>query len=121
MRFHAADYRRDVLPGGFDAVVYAGALHQETPATAAALVANVRRSLRPGGRAFVIDLMLDDDRTTPAFSALFQLNMMLQRPGSRVFTAGEAVGLLHEAGLVGIETHAVDGTPYRIVSGACVH
>ncbi|HEX8324822.1 MAG TPA: methyltransferase [Tepidisphaeraceae bacterium] len=115
LSFHPADYRQDPLPGPFDAVVYAGALHQETPASAADLFAKLRHATRPGGRVFIVDLMLDDDRTAPAFSALFQLNMMLLRPGARVFSVSEVIAVMRDAGFVDVSAEPVDATPYRIV------
>ena len=116
LAFHPANYRTDALPSPFDAVIYAGALHQETPASAAELFGKIRRSLTPGGRLFVVDLMLDDGRTSPAFSAMFQLNMMLLRPGARVFAANEVIALLREAGFCDIAAASAGESPYRVVS-----
>lgn len=115
LNFHSADYRADVLPPA-DVMIYAGALHQETSESAAALFAKVRRGLPPGGRFFVIDLMLDDGRTSPAFSAMFQLNMLVLRPGARVFETGEVTRLLAAAGYNGVQTMQAGGTPYRVVA-----
>ncbi|MGC4032870.1 MAG: methyltransferase [Tepidisphaeraceae bacterium] len=117
LQFHAADYRTDPLPAGFDAVLYAGALHQETPASAAALFGKFAKTVKPGGRVVVVDLMLDPTRTLPAFSAMFQLNMLLLRPGSRVFGVEETAALLKTAGFGQLQTSEVLGTPYAIVTG----
>lgn len=117
LAYHPADYRLDPLPGSFDAVVYAGALHQETPASAADLFAKIHASLVRGGRLFVVDLMLDDGRTSPAFSAMFQLNMMLLRPGARVFEASDVTRMLASTGFTDIAIAEAGESPYRIVSG----
>ena len=114
--FHPADYREGPLPGGFDCVMYAGALHQETPASAAALMKRMRRAMHPGGRLFMIDLTLDDGRTSPAFSALFQLNMLLLRPGSRVFATGEVTTLLVNAEFDAVIATDIAETPYRLIT-----
>ena len=111
----SADYRTDALPTGFDAVLYAGALHQESMESATALFTKVHASLKPGGSLYVVDLMLDDTRTAPAFSTLFQLTMILMRPTARVFSTGELSGILHERSFKNIRANEAPGTPYRLV------
>jgi len=112
--FHPADYHEGALPGGFDAILYAGALHQESTDAARSLFGRFRQALGPGGQLFVVDLMLDADRASPAFEALFQLNMLLIRPGSRVFTVPEVKDLLASTGWG--DAQALDtGTCYRVI------
>lgn len=114
--FHPADYRQAPLPGGFDRVVYAGALHQESRASAVSLFERLRLSLLPGGKLFVIDLMLGQERTSPRFSALFQLNMLLLRPGARVFEQSFLMTLLVGAGYQRVHAAAIADTPYTCVA-----
>lgn len=114
--FHPADYRRDQLPAGFDAVLFSGSLHQETRASAAALFSKMHEALRPGGRLFVLDFMLEPDRTQPAFAALFALNMMLVSSTARVYSGEETAALAAEAGFVQIECGPAARTPFWIVS-----
>lgn len=116
--FHAGDYRKDPLPEGFDAVVYCGALHQESYADAEGLISRAARSLVAGGRLQVIDFMLEQDRTQPLFSAYFSLNMMLLQPNGHVFTYPEVEQLCLRAGLQDVRIQRSDGNcPYGIVSG----
>jgi len=116
LSFHSANYRSDPLPKPFDAIVYAGALHQETLETAQRLAGRFYESLAPGGRVFVVDLMLDDDRTSPTFSALFQITMMLMRPAARVFSRAEITGVLAKAGFTSIVSQEPSSSPYRLVT-----
>ena len=115
LHLYPADYRKNALPSPFDAVLYAGALHQETPAAAASLMANCYRALLPGGCIFVVDLMLDATRTQPVFSALFQLNMLLARPEARVFSENEVVDLLTAAGFAGATIRHAAASPYVVI------
>jgi hypothetical protein len=62
-------------------------------------------------------MMLETDRTRPAFSALFSLNMMLTSPAGAVFAAEEARHLLAEAGFKGLSSKAVEHTPYWVLTG----
>lgn len=114
--FVAGDYRTDPLPAEVDAVLYCGALHQESPATAGALFERAARALRPGGRMIVVDMMVNHERTAPLFSALFGLNMLLTSPRAHMFSDTETMHLLERAGLRRPATTAVAHTPYWMVT-----
>lgn len=115
--FSPGDYRKDELPSGFDVALYSGALHQETPETAAALFAKIAGSLEPGGAILVVDMMVRTDRTSPLFSILFSLNMMLMSPIGRVFPDSSVHSMLAQAGFADLTTVKPDGCPYWIVRG----
>jgi 2-polyprenyl-3-methyl-5-hydroxy-6-metoxy-1,4-benzoquinol methylase len=115
--YFPANYRQDAFPKGFDAVIYAGALHQETLASANQLCKRFFDALSPGGRVFIVDLMLDDSRTSPTFSTLFQITMMLMRPAARVFSRAEITEALIAAGFTSVQATAPTSSPYRLVCG----
>jgi len=140
--FVPGDYHHDPLPGGapggrvlpngalgdralpngalgdralpFDTVLYCGALHQETPESAAALFKKIRASLAPNGRAVIVDLMTDATSTNPVFARLFSINMMLTNEGGRVFTLDETETLLRGAGFTQTTSRLLD-IPYGVV------
>lgn len=114
--FSPGSYREGDLPGGHDAALYCGALHQETPDNAAAVMRRIHDALEPGGRLFVIDLMLEDDRATPAFSALFSINMKLFNPAASVFTVTDAARLAADAGFGHVRSARLGESPYYAVS-----
>jgi hypothetical protein len=113
--YHDGDYRRDALPGGFDTVLFSGAIHQEDPSSASALVNKIRDALEPGGELIVVDMMLAPDRTEPKFSALFSLNMMLTSKAGRVFDEAQLSGILTDAGFAKPEVTRLEGCPYWIM------
>ena len=119
--FHRGDYRRDALPVGFDAVLYSGALHQETPESARVVLTKIRHALCPGGRLFVVDMMLGDDGCSPAFSALFSLNMMLTSSGGRVYPASTVCQTLSEVGFTSPAVVEVPNSPYWMVHAVAAH
>ena len=71
--FCPGDYRAGGLPDGHDAILYAGALHQESVASAEALFGRFAAALPPGGQVIVVDLMLDPGRTSPALGEMREL------------------------------------------------
>jgi ubiquinone/menaquinone biosynthesis C-methylase UbiE len=115
LAFQGGDYHTADYPSDQDLVLYCGALHQEPEDGLPALFRRMKASLKPGGTLCVVDLMVSDDRTQPVYSALFQLNMMLMRPASRVHSTGGLKTLLTEAGFTPSGPENIPGTPYTLV------
>ena len=118
LTFQGGDYHTAPFPGDQDVVLYCGALHQEPEDGIHALFERMRAALKPSGHLYVIDLMLDADRTTPVYSALFQINMMLMRPTSKVYSVGRLQSLLKDTGFTSCFTQDIPGTPYTLVRAA---
>lgn len=116
--FHPGDYHTDPLPGPFDAVLYCGAAHQEKPESIGALLDKIRPALSPGGRLWIIDMMLAPGKTGPLFSALFSLNMALMSAEGRVYEGAELARMLGRAGFVDAACVPLPPSPYWAVSAA---
>jgi len=65
IRLLAGDYRHAPFPGGNDAVLFFGVLHQEDEETIRHLLRRAHDSLVPGGRVYVLDMITDVTRTSP--------------------------------------------------------
>lgn len=98
LTFLPGSYHDVYFPTGMDAVLYCGALHQESEATAHGLFQRLFTSLKSGGRLYVVDFMTDIDNAHPPFSSLFGLNMMLLKPGAGVHRAEDVKVWLQQAG-----------------------
>ena len=111
--YHSDDYE----PAAYDAVTIFGALHQESPEQIRGILARAARSLKNGGRIFVLDMMTDATHAAPAFSALFAVNMALTTENGWVFSDAELKGWLAEAGFTPGETRPVPPPmPHWLVS-----
>ena len=111
--YHSDDYE----PAAYDAVTIFGALHQESPEQIRGILARAARSLKNGGRIFVLDMMTDATHAAPAFSALFAVNMALTTENGWVFSDAELRGWLAEAGFTPGETRPVPPPmPHWLVS-----
>ncbi len=117
--FHPGDYHRDPLPAQQDALLFCGALHQETPESVGRLFPAFRAALRPGGRLILADFLLAPNRSEPIFSALFALNMRLLRPTAHVFDETELSAALIAAGFDSIRFSQPEFCPYRILHACC--
>lgn len=94
------DYRQTPFPQGNDAVLFFGVLHQESAASIRALLPQAYAALQAGGRVYVLDMMTDQTRCRPPFSALFAVNMALTAEHGWVFSDQDIMGWLDEAGFV---------------------
>lgn len=73
----------------FDAALLSGQMHQESLEDCGRILGNARRALGARGRLFLVDIMLEDGKTSPRFAALFGINMSLMRPNGGVHSRGE--------------------------------
>lgn len=96
--FVAGDFRHDPLPTGHDLALLSYVLHGPGPLAARRLLAAAHEALEPGGRILVQEIILSDDRTRPAWGALFALNLLMHTPNGRCYTRSELSALLEEAG-----------------------
>jgi ubiquinone/menaquinone biosynthesis C-methylase UbiE len=94
----AGDYRTTAFPAGNDAVIIFGALHQESADSARDILRRAFDALMPGGIVYIMDMMTDQTRTAPAFSALFAVNMALTAEHGWVFSDAELRSWLEDAG-----------------------
>ena len=115
----AGDYHSDEYePSAYDAVTIFGALHQESPGEIAGILGRAARALKASGRIYVLDMMTDETRTAPKFSALFAVNMALTAENGWVFSDSELKGWMRDAGFEPAETRAAPPPmPHWLVSG----
>jgi ubiquinone/menaquinone biosynthesis C-methylase UbiE len=98
----AGNYHTTPFPKGLDAINFFGMLHQETPENVRSLMRKAHEALVPGGVVHVMDMMTDETRTAPVFSAIFSLTMALTSNGC-VHSAAELKQWLEEAGFTDFE------------------
>ncbi len=115
VRTVAGDFEVDALGSGFDLVFLSAILHGYAPAANRALLGKGAAALARGGRLVVQDFIMDEDRTAPAFGALFALNMLVGTPGGDTYTESEIRAWMEAAGLRDIvRTDTAFGTALMI-------
>lgn len=92
------DYHSSEFPGGNDAILFFGMLHQESPEAIRRLFRKAHAALKPGGKVYVMDIMTDVTHTQPEFSALFALNMALTAENGWVFSDVELQSWVEASG-----------------------
>lgn len=101
------DYHTTPFPPSLDAINFFGMLHQESGDSIRDLFRRAFEALRPGGIVHVLDMMTDASHTSPAFSALFAVNMALTTANGWVFSDAELRGWLEEAGFIDFRVDAL--------------
>jgi tRNA A58 N-methylase Trm61 len=111
--FVPGDYLSTDYGAGFDLVLLANILHQETGDRAQELVQRAAAALAPEGRVTVVDFAIDDEQRQHLLGALFAINM---RSFGDTWTEADIRGWMADAGLDGSER--IDLGPDRwIISG----
>ena len=119
--FHAGDYHSDPLPGEFDALLFSGALHLEEETSAEDLMQVLFKALKPGGTIFIVDMMVERERTKPLSSALSSINLMLTSSSGRVFSDDDVRRFLLNAGLTDTRCTRLEDCPYWVIAADKPH
>jgi SAM-dependent methyltransferase len=82
----------------FDLILISHVTHNENPATNRKLVRKAFAALRPGGRLVIHDFILEPQRDSPAFSALFALHLLVFTGAGTTYTLADYDGWMREGG-----------------------
>lgn len=99
----SGDYKADSLGEGFDLVFLSAIIHSNSSLENRALMRKCAAALNPQGQVALQDFIMDEDRTKPAFGALFALNMLVATESGDTYTESEVRSWMQEAGLSGIK------------------
>jgi SAM-dependent methyltransferase len=103
INFSGGNFDEDDLPGGFDAVWISHILHSEDEQECLTLLRKAVDALEPGGLLLVQDFLLNDEKDSPLFPALFSLNMLVGTPHGRSYSKGELAAMMTAAGVSGVK------------------
>ncbi len=103
IRLLPGDFNRDELGGPYDAVLMSDILHYQGAEANAALVRKVHGTLAPAGRLIIKDRFLDEGGTSPAWTAVFAVHILVNTDKGRCYTMAEAVQWLKDAGFSSID------------------
>ncbi|MCX5792461.1 MAG: methyltransferase [Elusimicrobia bacterium] len=98
--YHKADFGKDK----YDLILLSHVTHDEGPAAVGKMLKKAYRALRRGGRVIIHDFMLDPDLTSPRFSALFSVHMLVYTNKGQVYSEKEYAGMLRKAGFKNIKS-----------------
>ena len=100
IRLVPGDFYRDELPRGADLAWVSAIVHQNSREQNRALFRKIFRSLEPGGRIAIRDVVMEESRTAPVPGALFAVNMLVGTPEGGTFTFKELKEDLRQTGFL---------------------
>lgn len=98
----AADMLCDPFGENFDIILVSAICHMFSADQNRALCQRAFKALAPGGRFVVQDFILNPDKTSPSFAALFSLNMLVGTRSGASYSEPEYTSWLREAGFSNI-------------------
>ena len=110
------DYVEDEYPNGADVISIIGNFHGTTRDEAEAVIQKAFDAVAPGGAVIISDHMLNDDKTGPIESALFNMFFLAYSRRGYIKTPGEVSEFMKKAGGVDIEiSEFIPGSVTRVV------
>lgn len=104
--------RYHLLPGsafetdfgsGYDLVLVPNFLHHFDPPTCTAFMRKMLATLKPGGRAAIVEFIPNPDRVTPPMAAAFSMMMLTTTPAGDAYTFAELEDISKNAGFARVE------------------
>ena len=118
IRTTPGDLRTDSLGAGFDLVFLSAICHMLDPMENCDLFTRCRRALGRRGRLVVQDFILEPDKTSPRFAALFALNMLVGTRAGSSYSINEYTDWLRQAGFQDVKHIRLPG-PTSLIIGTC--
>jgi len=104
----AGDLTTDELGAGYDLVFVSAIIHANSVEENERLIRKCADAVNPGGRVVAQDFIMDEERTAPAFGALFALNMLVNTAAGDTYTEREVREWMERAGLSDIDRKDTD-------------
>lgn len=114
--FVEGDMISDSLGEGYDIVWISAICHMWGEEENRDLIKRVYEALNPGGRIVIQDFILEEDKTSPRFAAVFALNMLVNTRSGSSYSNSEYQGWMKAAGFSDVELKQLPG-PTDLVIG----
>lgn len=99
----------------YDAVLITNFLHHFDAETCTTLLKKVYAALKPGGKAFTLEFIPNDDRVSPPAEALFSLVMLAATPSGDAYTFKELEKMCVDAGFTNNHHQPLPPMPQHLV------
>ncbi|MDR3764279.1 MAG: methyltransferase [Acidobacteriota bacterium] len=110
------DMLRDDFGSGYDLVMLSAIAHMFSRAQNKALLGRIAQALAPGGKLILQDFILDPEKTSPLFAALFALNMLVNTEAGGTYSEEEYTEWMKEAGFRTVQRVRLPG-PANLMIG----
>lgn len=105
----AGDMLHDRLGANYDLILISAICHMFSAEENQELLRRAHSALTQGGQVVVQDFILEPNKTTPSFAALFSLNMLVGTRAGRSYSEPEYDAWLRDAGFAGVRRVKLPG------------
>lgn len=106
----------DVEFGGpYDEILLTNFLHHFDQEKNIDLLVKVRKALKPGGRAAILEFVPNEDRVSPPMAAAFSIIMLASTAAGDAYTLREYTEMCRAAGYARVTAHPVPMSPHTVV------
>ncbi len=106
----------DVQFGGdYDLVLIPNFLHHFDPNTIHMFLGKVFQALKLGGRAAILEFILDESRTSPPVAVVFSVMMLATTTAGNAYSFSEYKKILEQVGFSKVDLHSLPPTYFRVV------
>lgn len=105
------------LGAGYDLVLMSAICHMFSPEENQRMFERAFQALAPNGRLVVQDFILDEDKTSPRFAALFSLNMLVGTRAGSDYSEAEYAQWMRQAGFATVERVRLPGPSGLMIAG----
>ncbi len=107
INFIQGDFLHDDIGKGYDLIFASQIIHSNSERDNIMLLEKCKKALNDGGRVVIQEFFISEDRTSPAQSALFSINMLVNTVGGRCYSPNELKGWLLKAGFKNVKKQIV--------------
>jgi len=104
----SGDFIKDDISKGYDLILISQVLHAYSEKDNLQVIRKCKKALNKVGRIVIQEFYISADKTHPAQSALFSVNMLLNTEGGRCYSPQEIKGWLLKVGLKNIKERFID-------------
>jgi ubiquinone/menaquinone biosynthesis C-methylase UbiE len=107
VEFYSGDFLSDSIGRGYDLILISHIFHSYSAKENIKILKKCNDALNRRGRVVIQEFFVKEDRTYPAWSALFSINMLVNTREGRCYSPGEMKSWLLETGFTGIRKQFV--------------
>lgn len=105
--FAGGDFLKEDIGKGYDLIFISQIVHSFSEKDNLSLLRKCRKALNKDGRLVIQEFLISEDRTRPAWSALFAINMLVNTSGGRTYSPGEMKAWFLKAGFKSVKKKIV--------------
>ncbi len=107
IKYMGGDFLQDDIGKDYDLILISQILHMFSERINMDLIRKCRKALSKNGRIVIHEFFINEDRTSPVYSSLFAINMLVNTSGGRTYSPGEISKWFRRAGFKKVSNKAV--------------